>query len=170
MFANQVRDILIPLDEYPKVHEEATLRDAFMVLREGYRRGRRFRHVLVLDRQERLIGILGMRDILRGVFPDYLKPENHLRFEGALNDVAGLASIWQDTCQEQCAAAANKPVRSFMGAIPDIITPDSPIALAAYLMVAHNTSMLPVVEAQRVVGVCRIIDVFNEASEAVLHD
>jgi len=44
-----------------------------------------------------------------------------------------------------------------------------PITLAAYFMVIHNTSMLPVVDDNRVVGVVRVIDVFNEASKAVLH-
>ncbi len=170
MFANQVRDSLVPLDEYPRVKKEATLRNAFEVLRAGYQTGRRYRHVLVLDAGDRLVGILSMRDILRGVFPDYLKPEDHHSYQGTSGDVAGLASIWQATCQEQCPASAAKPVAGFMAAVPSSVTPDSPIALAAYLMVAHDTSMLPVVENQRVIGVCRIIDVFNEASEVVLHD
>lgn len=170
MFANQIRDIQVPLEEYPRVRREATLRDAFEVLRAGYQTGRRYRHVLVLDAGDRLVGILGMRDILRGVFPDYLKPEDHHRYQGMSGDVAGLAGIWQATCKEQCPASAAKPVAAFMAEVPTSVAPDSPIALAAYLMAAHNTSMLPVVDRQRVIGVCRIIDVFNEASEAVLHD
>jgi CBS domain-containing protein len=170
MFANQVRDILVPLDEYPKVGTTSTLLDAFKVLRAGYQTGRRYRHVLVLDAGDRLVGILSMRDILRGIFPDYLRPEDHQRYQGMSGDVGGLAAIWQATCEEQCPASAAKPVSGFMAAVPSSVTPDSPIALAAYLLVAYDTSMLPVVENQRVVGVCRIIDVFNEASEAVLHD
>lgn len=170
MIASQVRDILVPLDEYPTVHEDATLRDAFAALRAGREAGRRYRHVLVLNGREQLIGLIGMRDLLHGLFPDYLRAGEHSRFEGAGSDVAGLASIWRDTCLEQCPVAANNPVRDFMGPIKATIAVDAPITLAAYLMVTHGASMLPVLDGQRVVGACRESDVFNEASKAVLHD
>jgi len=170
MIANQVRDILVPLDEYPKVHEDATLRDAFASLREGRAAGRRYRHVLVLDDHERLIGLIGMRDLLHGLFPDYLRAGEHSRFEGAAGDLASLASIWRDTCLEQCPVAAGNPVRGFMAPVPASIAIDAPITLAAYLLVSHGVSMLPVLDGDRVVGACRMTDVFNEACKAVLHD
>jgi CBS domain-containing protein len=40
---------------------------------------------------------------------------------------------------------------------------------AAYLMVAHGADMLPVLEGERVVGVVRIVDVFNHAATEVLN-
>lgn len=170
MIANQVRDILVPLDEYPTVHEDATLRDAFASLRAGREAGRRYRHVLVLDGQERLIGVIGMRDLLHGLFPDYLRAGEHSHYQGAAGDLGSLASIWRDTCQEQCPVAAGNPVRGFMAPVPATIGPDDPITLAAYLLVSHGASMLPVVEHGRVIGTCRMTDVFNEACKAVLHD
>lgn len=169
MIANEIREILVPIDEYPRVHEDATLRDAFAALREAQATGRRYRHVLVLDDHERLIGLIGMHDLLHGLFPDYLLAGEHSRFEGAADDLASLTSIWRDTCLEQCPQAAGKPVRGFMGPVKATVAVDAPITLAAYLLVHHHASMLPVTEGARVVGVCRMIDVFNEACEAVLH-
>lgn len=169
MIANQIRDILVPVEEYPRVHEDATLRDAFAALREAQATGRRYRHVLVLDEQEHLIGLIGMHDLLHGLFPDYLLAGEHSRFEGAVDDLAALTSIWRDTCLEQCPQAAGKPVREFMGPVKATVASDAPITLAAYLLVQHRASMLPVTEGDRVVGVCRMIDVFNEACQAVLH-
>ncbi|MCK7577517.1 MAG: hypothetical protein MZV65_18065 [Chromatiales bacterium] len=55
-----------------------------------------------------------------------------------------------------------------MSAVPTEVKLDDPITLAAYLMVAHETSMLPVTDGGKVVGSVRMIDVFNEASKAVL--
>jgi CBS domain-containing protein len=170
MIANQIRDILVPLDEYPRVHEDATLRDAFAALREGQAAGRRYRHVLVLNPREQLVGLVGIVDLLHGLFPDFLRAGEHSRHEGMDSDLASLALIWQETCREQCPQAAGKPVREFMGAVKATVAIDAPITLAAYLMVTHHASMLPVTEGDRVVGVCRVIDVFNEACEAVLHD
>jgi CBS domain-containing protein len=170
MIANQIRDILVPLEDYPRVHEDATLLDSFRVLHEGFATGRRFRHVLVLDARNRLAGILGMRDILRGLFPDYLRSkEMSHRVEGAVPDFPALTLIWAETCHTQCKEAARKPVKGFMAPVPSSVNITDPITKAAYLMVIHDTSMLPVVEGDRLAGVVRMIDVFNEASKVVLH-
>ncbi len=165
-----LRDICVPLSEYPNLSDTATLHDAFAALKAGFEAGRRFRHVLVLNAQDQLVGILGMRDILRGLFPDYLRTGELSRYEAPLPDFPALTLIWAETFQSQSLEAAKRPVRDFMGAVPDRIGPDDPITKAAYLMVIHDTSMLPVVEGERLVGVVRMIDVFNEASKVVLHD
>jgi CBS domain-containing protein len=164
-----IRDIYHPLAEYPHIRDTAILQDAFAVLHGAYSTGKRFRHLLVLDAHDQLVGVLGIRDLLRGVFPDYLRTGEHSHFAGAQPDVPGLTLIWQETCATQCKEAAKKPIKGFMGAVPDTVKLNDPITLAAYLMVIHNTSMLPVVDDNRVVGVVRVIDVFNEASKAVLH-
>lgn len=165
-----VKNLCIPLAEYPHLLETATLRDAFSTLLAGHTTGKRFRHVLVLNDQDQLVGILGMRDILRGLFPDYLRTQENPRHEAPIPDFPALTLIWAETCQTQCPAAAEKPVRDFMGAIPGKVGIDDPITKAAYLLVIHDTSMLPVVDGKRLVGVVRMIDVFNEASKVVLHD
>ncbi|MEW5891617.1 MAG: CBS domain-containing protein [Pseudomonadota bacterium] len=165
-----IRDIMVPLAEYPHLHDNATLKDAFLVLREAFTTGKRYRHILVLNKQGQLIGILGMRDILRGLFPDYLRTKERSRHEGPIPDFPALTLIWAETCQSQCPAAAEHPVRDFMSPIPGQVHSDDPITKAAYLLVIHDTSMLPVVEGERLIGVVRMIDVFNEASKVVLHD
>lgn len=164
-----IRDICIPLAEYPHLHDTATLKDAFAVLHDAFATGKRFRHILVLNDKGQLTGILGMRDILRGLFPDYLRTKERPRHEGPIPDFPALTHIWAETCHSQCPTAAAHPVKGFMGTVPDKVGIDDPIAKAVYLLVAHDTSMLPVVDGERLVGVVRMIDVFNEASKMVLH-
>jgi CBS domain-containing protein len=164
-----IRDIYIPLREYPNIRDTAILQDAFTILQNAYSTGKRFRHLLVLDAHDHLVGVLGILDILRGLFPDYLRTGEHSHFAGTQPDVPALTLIWQETCATQCKEAAQKPIKGFMGAVPDTVKLSDPITLAAYFMVVHNTSMLPVVDNSHVVGVVRVIDVFNEASKAVLH-
>lgn len=164
-----IRDIYIPLREYPNIRDTAILQDAFAVLQNAFSTGKRFRHLLVLDANDHLVGVLGIRDLLRGLFPDYLRTGEHSHFAGAQPDVPALTLIWQETCATQCKEAAQKPIKGFMGAVPDTVKLSDPITLAAYFMVVHNTSMLPVVDNSHVVGVVRVIDVINEASKAVLH-
>ena len=167
--SQRIRDICVPLSEYPHVLETATLRDAFDVLRAGFASGRRYRHVLVLNADRELIGVLGMRDILRGLFPDYLRSQelgHHA--QGPVPDFPALTLIWSETSHSQCKEAAMKPVADFMGGIPATVAIDDPITKAAYLLVIHDVSMLPVVEGGGLAGVVRMIDVFNQAAEAVL--
>lgn len=166
-----VRDILVPVTEYPCIDRNARLRDAFELLFEGYAGGRRFRHVLVLDDKNQLVGILGMRDMLRGLFPDYLRTAEAGRHhhETLVPDFPALTLIWAQTCEEQCLAAATKPVRDFMAPVRARLMPADPLTKAAYLLVLHEASMLPVVEDARLVGVVRIVDVFYEAAKVVLN-
>lgn len=168
MFKRQIQDILVPLNQYPHIRDTATLSDAFVLLNDGDICDKRYRHLLVLNDQEQLVGLLGLRDILRGLFPDYLRSGTMGHFEGTAPDFPALTIIWQETCATQCREAAKKPVREFMAAVPEAVKPDHPITRAAYLMVIRNTDVLPVVDNQQVIGVVRVLDVFNVASMAVL--
>lgn len=129
--SSPVREVYVPLAEYPHVGEDARLRDAFVSLREGLTSGRRYRHVLVLNDRRELVGILGMRDILRGLFPDFLRSEalgHHV--QGPVPDFPSLTLIWAETSQQQCQAAARRPVREFMGPVPARVGVEDPIAKA----------------------------------------
>jgi CBS domain-containing protein len=170
MQVHTVRDVMVPLSTYPHLRETATLRDAFVVLHEAFGQGRRYRHILVLDNQQQLIGLLGLRDIMRGLFPNYLRTKEHPAHEGPIPDFPALTVIWQETCDTQCKEAAKNPVKGFMDKIRATIKSGSPLTMAAYLMVINDISMLPVVDDGKLVGVVRMIDVFNQAAGVILHD
>lgn len=165
-----IRDILVPLAEYPHLRDRASLRDAFTVLRQGFASGKRFRHVLVLNDKDQLVGLLGIRDILRGMFPEYLRTKEHAHHEAPIPDFPALTLIWAQTCETQCPVAADKKITDFMASVPGKVDAGDPITKAAYLLVVHETSMLPVVDGKRLVGVVRMVDVFNEAAKVVLND
>jgi CBS domain-containing protein len=170
MFKRHIQDILVPLSAYPNILDTATLRDAFAALKNGEMGDKHYRHILVLNDLKQLVGMLGLHDIIHGLFPDYLSTGKLGHFDGTQPDFPALTLIWQETCSTQFKEAANKPVREFMAPVPNTVKPDDPITLAAYLMVKHGSDVLPVVDKQQVIGVVRIPDVFEIASRAVLHD
>lgn len=167
----RVRDILIPIAEYPHIRRDSALRDAFVAMQRGLTTEKRFRHVLVLDEAGRLIGILGLRDILRGVFPDYLRATlpGQIRAEVVLPEYPALASFWEETFHTQCREEADKPAAPYVVPVKARVAPDDPVTKAAYLMVFTDTNMLPVVEGDIVLGVIRLVDIFTRATEVVLH-
>ncbi len=162
-----VRDILVPLAEYPHIRDSATVREAYAVLHAGYAQGRRFRHLLVLDGEDRLIGLLGIRDLLRAIFPDYLKDVSPTRHQGLDQQFPALSTLWQDDFATQSAVQAAKPIGPHIGPVKATVAIDDPVSKAAYLMVMMESSMLPVSDGKRIVGAVRVIDVFNEAWKAV---
>ncbi|MCX7672602.1 MAG: CBS domain-containing protein [Thiobacillaceae bacterium] len=166
-----VREICVPLAEYPHIGIDTTLRDAIAALLAGLERGRRYRHVLVLSATHELVGVLGMRDILHGLLPDYLRSgELGHHAEGSLPDFPALTLIWAETSRLQCKEAATRLVCDFMRPVPARVGLDDPLTKAAYLMILHDISMLPVTDGVRLAGVVRMIDVFHEAARAVLDD
>ena len=122
-----IREIYIRLAEYPNIRDTASLKDAFAVLQSAYSTGKLYRHILVLDGRDQLVGLLGIHDLLHGLFPDYLRAGEHQRFEGAQPDFPALTLIWQETCATQCKEAARNPVKGFMGAVPPAVKLGDPV-------------------------------------------
>jgi CBS domain-containing protein len=170
MIAKQVGDILVPLTDFPHLSRGASLREAFAMLHaEHPTAGWRFRHLLVFDAQETLVGLLGIRDLLLALMPDYLKATMAQHNAGDLPDDASLSIVWQASFDAQCERMASTRVEHHMTQVLDVVQADDPLTRAAYLMVSHRVDMLPVLEGERVVGVVRIVDVFNQAAAEVLH-
>ena len=171
MIAADVREILVPLAEYPHIAQTATVREAFALLHKRHMAaGWRYRHLLVFDPNETLVGVIGLSDLLRALMPEYLKASSAQHFAGTPPDPSSLCLLWQDSFDAQCQHVAEASVEQYMAPVPDTVQVDDPLCRAAYLMVAHQTDMLPVLDGERVVGVVRIVDVFNQAAAAVLHD
>lgn len=162
-----VGDHAIPLADYPHVRNNATLRDVFATLKTKYDSAEQFRSVLVLDSQDRLVGVLGLKDLLFSLLPDYLKHQP-THFEGADDEVASLAPLWQEDCAEQCRKAALLPAGDHAKPVTATVAASEPLTKAVYLFATLGTNILPVTEAGRVTGVLRIVDVLSEVAQAVL--
>jgi Mg/Co/Ni transporter MgtE len=162
-----VGDHAIPLADYPHVRDNATLREVFATLKDKYDSAEQFRSVLVLDGRDHLVGMLGLRDLLHALLPDYLH-HGAAHFEGKSDDVAALALLWQDDCAEQCRKASMLTVRASVTPVKTTVAAADPISKAVFLFASHGINILPVVEAGRIVGVLRIVDVLHEVAKAVL--
>ncbi len=156
-----------PLADYPHVRDNATLRDVFAMLKAKYDSAEQFRSVLVLDNRDRLVGVLGLKDLLFSLLPDYLK-HHPTHFEGADDEVESLAPLWQEDCTEQCRKAALLPAGAHVKPVTVTIAASEPLTKAVYLFATLGANILPVTEAGRVTGVLRIVDVLGEVAKAVL--
>lgn len=171
----RARDIMIPLEDYPWVRTNDTLRHAISVIQEaqlevGLRRSLP-RVLLVFDKDDDLAGIVRRRDIMRGLEPPFLvnQPLEHRVnfFEVAVDP--NLIEFSKDTSMEDVVKGlreqATRPVADVIRPISTTLKPDAQILKMIYEMVSLNESLLPVVDGREVLGVVRSVDVFNELAQ-----
>ncbi len=160
-----VRNCYVPMEKYPHLPATATVNEAFKLMHRSLNESN-FRTILVHDEDNHLQGYLSLRDLVRAVGPDYLhksKPDikGHQPFQGIPQDFSALALIWQEGFTVKIKEAGNRPVGEVMTLIEHTVSLDDPFAKCACLMLIQDAVILPVVDDTRVVGVVRLVDIFE---------
>ncbi len=159
MRQKRVKDLMIPLEDYPHVPHWFTLRQAMAIVREAaikFEGNFEPRALLVFDEKYRLMGILTLLDIVKG-----LEPES--KEEADLIDQDFIVSLFDLHFE----AKAQRPVSELMSSIQVTVDGDAPIARALQLMVKENVVRIPVMADQRVIGMIRLGDLFNEMAQVL---
>ena len=168
----RVAEIMIPLDRYPWVRVTDPLSRAVEVIEgselEVGRQRSLPRVLLVFDHDDRMVGVVRRRDIMRGLEPSFLVAQP-LEYRIKLFEV-GLDSHLSELSKEfslervvkGLRAQASRPVGDVLRPVPTTLRPDDQIMKAIYEMVSLSESLIPVVENDEVLGVVRSVDVFHE--------
>ncbi|MFC1553057.1 HPP family protein [candidate division KSB1 bacterium] len=168
-----VSDIMIYLDEYPAIASTATIREA-MDMMENFQisvheHKSRPRVILVLDKDDRLIGFVRRRDILRGLEPSFLQ-SRMLKYQKKLFNIKidpELSEFSFENLFRNLKTNSEKPVKEIM--ITDVFTInyDEHLIKAISLLVENDITFLPVLNKGKVVGVIRSIEVFREIAKYI---
>jgi CBS domain-containing protein len=164
-YEKKVKDLMIPLEDYPHIPYWFTLRQAMAIVREAaikFEGSFEPRAVLVFDEKYQLLGILTLRDIIRGLEPRFLKETNLIKADPSLTVLFG--DLFGPNMKEQ----SQKPVSEVMSPIQVTVDANDNVVKALYLMIKKNVGLMPVIEDQKVIGMIRLSDLFNEISRIVL--
>ena len=174
METRRVGEIMIPLRDYPHLPVWSSLAEAIetMYRAELNVRGRRSmaRIVLLFDLDGSIAGTVRRRDLMRGLEPKFLVARP-LEYRLKIFDVEvdpNLSELSFDKVISGVREQAQRPVTDVMRPISRTIGFDAHIITAVYEMVNNGLSILPVVKGNKVVGLVRTVDVFNELAELVL--
>ncbi len=127
------------------IGSDATLYDALVALRTSGYSG-----LPVLDASGRVVGVLSERDLVR-VFAGALSRH---KVKGLLDVLmVGLVDQPQPSLRAARERLEELTVGEAMSSPPYVIRPDAPLELAAEVMVENSINRLPVVEADRLVGI-----------------
>jgi len=168
-----VHDIMVPISEYATVPEGVTLFEAVMALEKAQAQfdNSLYRHraVLILDRQNRVVGKLSQLDVLHALEPK-TEDSEHLRdlarygfgkpFLAKVREKNRRKSV---SLTEFCYGPANEPVEKFMQAPSEgeYIQEDASLEAAIYQLSLGKHLSLLVSRGEEIVGVLRLSDVFG---------
>ena len=168
-----VKELMVPLEEYPTVSEEASVYDAVVALEKAQAEfdKTRYRHraVLVYDGKEKIVGKVSQWDLIRAIEPKYkdfgdMRP---LHFSGVspllIKSMMDESKLWQGDVDSLCSMVAVKKVKDIMHRptggekVEELATLGE--ALHTFI-VAHHQSLL-VTRKKKIVGILRITDMFK---------
>ncbi len=163
-----VGEIMVPLEQYPCVRDNTTLREAVEVIEsaqiEVRQRKSLPRGLLVYDEIDVFVGYARRRDIMQGLEPKSLV-SRPLEYRKKLFDVAvdpNLSELSWDHVVKGIREQGEKPIREVMRPIEALLEADDHVIKAVYEMVSLDVSPIPVLKDGQVVGVVRTVDVFHE--------
>ncbi|CAB5161842.1 CBS-domain-containing protein [Olavius algarvensis associated proteobacterium Delta 3] len=151
----KLRDMIIPLSDYPHMPYWATLKEAVAQLNVAYDTGHHT--VLVFDEGYNLVGMLSQVDILKGLIPKFAEHYSE-----------GVPIQWENLLEAGTEKRLDLPIKDFMCEAQTLADGGDNLLKGAYLLVQTQSSLLPVIEAEKLIGVVRIGDVFHEITNAVL--
>jgi CBS domain-containing protein len=163
----KVKDLMIPLEDFPHIPYWFTLRQAMAIVREAvgkFAGAFEPRAVLVFDEKYQLMGILTLRDIIKGLEPKFLQETGLVKMD------PNLTVLLKDLLGPDMRTASQRPVNEVMCPIAVTVDAGAPVAKALYLMIQENVGFLPVMHSGNVAGMVRLSDLFNEVAQLVLGD
>jgi len=180
MKTRMVRDLMVPLQEYATVNEEASLYAAVLALEEAQKtfHQNRYKHraILVLDKSRRVVGKISQLDVLKGLEAGYkkmgdFKGISHTGFSTEfIKSMVDKYDLWKKPLEEICRRSPHIKVKDIMYTPTEgeYVPMDATLDQALHqLVVGHHQSLLVTKEGREIVGILRLTDVFQEISEMI---
>jgi len=176
-----VKSIMVPLEEYTTVSEEATLFDAVMALEKAQEENDRTKHqylhrgILVYDGNKKIVGKISPLDALRALEPKYDQMGDMRTLSGAgfspefIKSMLENYSLCDRTFTDMCGKGANRKIKDFMytPTAGEYVEAEDALCEAIHRFVMGHHQSLLVTSDGEIVGVLRLIDVFKHVFQTM---
>jgi CBS domain-containing protein len=169
---------MVSLKDYATVSQDADLFDAVQALKEAQKNfsQNQYRHraVLVFDENKKIVGKLGMHDLVKGLEPRY-KEINLEKFASLgygskfIRSALDEYNLWQKPLDDICMKASKIRVKNIMSTLTkgEFVDEDANLEQAMHLFVIGHHQSLLVTRKSEIVGILRLTDVVNEICRAI---
>lgn len=155
MEERSLKELMVPVDSYPRLRPDQTLREALAVLRAALvmpvarREGERgHRSALVFTRDDRFVGMLRIRDVLSAGLPEILRDSPY-------------ASFFTGMFLAQAKVVGGVLVEDLLSTTP-VVDVNASLVEALHHIVETGVINLPITEKGRLVGIVRDKDLLAE--------
>jgi len=166
-----VLDVMVPINEYTTLSGESTVADAIQALKKSFvskvstsrimETGHR--SVLVMDKQNKVKGVVAILDLLKMIMPGYLfAPKPSLA-----DSIQYSPMFWNGMFSTEIRRIANKKIQDVMSPAPYAIDGGASLMEATYMMVRYQVRRLVVMDRGALVGVIREQDLFFEMEKVL---
>ena len=159
-----VRDLVIPLEDFPHLNENQTLHDAVEVLL-SYTCGEygriRYAELLILNDRNQLSGRVTLQNILLNLDPRLKEASKVKGFEGKGAGFLDLIILWEDSFFVECRKWSHILIKDLMSPIKHIVKGSDPVLKALAIMTNTHNLVLPAIDEGRIIGVIRLKEIFK---------
>jgi CBS domain-containing protein len=173
----QVKDVMVALEDYATVSENATLYEAVLALEKAQEEfdQSQYRHraILVYDDKQKIVGKISQLDLLIALEPNYqiVDFDKLSHFGYSLDYLKSVAktSFWDKPLKNICKKAATLIVKDFMHTPSqgEYIKEDANLDQAIHQLITQKALSLLVTREQDIVGILRLADVFTFVSKNI---
>ena len=171
-----VKDLMIPLDEYASVRDDASLYEAVKALEKAQMDFNRekylylHRAILVYDKNKKIIGKISQLDVLKALEPRYRDMGDFSAISRAglsvefIKSIMGRYDLYQRPFTEMCKTASDLRVKDIMytPGSDEYVEENDSLGNAIHRLVMGRHQSLLVTRDKDIVGILRLTDVFHE--------
>lgn len=174
----RARDVMLPPERYPHCRLRCTIREAIVALsasavklQDGFIMLPRY--VLVLDDDDRLVGVVSRRELLKGLIPhlqDDRVTEAHIKelvpFGGTMP--SELRIRWTSLFSRAAIEASVAPIQTVMVPIKGTVQVDDTLSTVISTMLFHGVDLVAVLDGEKVAGVVLMTNIFDIVAQFIM--
>lgn len=174
-----VRELMRPVEEFPRISSQATLGEAVEALekaREDFSSGRASQRILLVhDEAGKIVGKISPMDVVQGLEPNYDKIDSlknisryHLG-QSTMDSMKEQLRLWQEPLSDLCKKAYALKIENFvkMPTPEHMVNADDKIGDAFHLFVVGRHDSLFVRDGEEVAGLIRFPDVYSRIAQTM---
>jgi CBS domain-containing protein len=175
-----VKDLMIPLENYASVHQDATLLDVALEMQKSQDKltpgMQPIRAVLVVDHNNSIIGKIGHLAFLKALEPKYNKIVDFEKLTrvgvspALISSISDNLRLWEDDLSSINKRASSIRAVDAMNPVSESIDENASITEAIHQIIVLQLLSLLVKSGSKIVGIIRLSDLYDEVGRNILND
>jgi CBS-domain-containing membrane protein len=174
-----ISELMIPIESYPTVPEDATLLDDIFTFekagRNNHANRQPFRAILVTNQRGEVVGKIDQITFLKALEPKHFLLDDLCRMsqigvdERFTDAVTGDLDLFRLDLPQLCYQARNRKVGEVMLPLTEEIDIEAPLVEAVQKLIMKQTASVLVKDRHKIVGLIRLADLCQEVAREMKH-